>query len=117
TMAEAIREVSLRRGFDVRADTLIVFGGAGGQHAWALARELGIKTVVFPMYGGILSACGMACARQARHRQMDAQSLLLAPDNMTHIARHLSDLVEPVLAPSASATVLRIDLRYRGGDA
>lgn len=117
TMAEAIREVSLRRGFDVRADTLIVFGGAGGQHACALARELGIKTVVFPMYGGILSACGMACARQARHRQMDARSLLLVPDNMTQIARHLNGLVEPVLAPSASATLLRIDLRYRGGDA
>jgi len=47
-MAEAIREVTVARGFDLREHALVVFGGAGGQHACALARELGVREVSSP---------------------------------------------------------------------
>jgi len=46
-MAEAIREVTVARGFDLREHALVVFGGAGGQHACALARELGVLEFCF----------------------------------------------------------------------
>ncbi len=53
-MAEAIREISVARGYDVRDYALVVFGGAGGQHACGVARRLGIETVVFHPLAGVL---------------------------------------------------------------
>jgi len=53
---------SQARGYDTRKHTLACFGGAGGQHACAIARSLGISRVVIHKYAGILSAYGMACA-------------------------------------------------------
>lgn len=53
---------SKARGYDTREHALSCFGGAGGQHACAIARSLGISRVVIHKYAGILSAYGMACA-------------------------------------------------------
>lgn len=50
------------RGYDTRQHVLACFGGAGGQHACAIACSLGIGRVVIHKYAGILSAYGMACA-------------------------------------------------------
>lgn len=50
------------KGYDTRNHILACFGGAGGQHACAISRQLGIKTVFLHKYAGILSAYGMACA-------------------------------------------------------
>jgi 5-oxoprolinase (ATP-hydrolysing) len=50
------------KGYDTRQHVLACFGGAGGQHACAIARSLGISRVVIHKYAGILSAFGMACA-------------------------------------------------------
>ncbi len=61
-MAEAIRDVSLRRGYDPRGYALLAFGGAGGQHACAVAERLGIATVVVPPDAGLLSARGLGQA-------------------------------------------------------
>jgi len=61
-MAGAIREITVRKGIDPRACVLIAFGGAGPQHAAAVARELGIGAVVVPAHGGILSAVGLLTA-------------------------------------------------------
>jgi N-methylhydantoinase A len=65
-MATAIRLVSLERGYDPRDFALLAFGGAGPLHAVALARELGIPTVVVPPLPGITSALGCLVA-DARH--------------------------------------------------
>jgi 5-oxoprolinase (ATP-hydrolysing) len=64
-MAAAIREVSLRRGHDVREHAMVVFGGAGGQHACAVARLLGVRTLVFHPLAGVLSAWGMGARGSA----------------------------------------------------
>ena len=61
-MAEGIRLVSISRGIDPRSFTLMPFGGAGALHATALARELGIDTIVVPRYPGVLSAAGLLSA-------------------------------------------------------
>ncbi len=61
-MADAIREVSVRRGYDPRDHALVAFGGAGGQHALAVAERLGITTVLVPQDAGLLSALGLGHA-------------------------------------------------------
>ncbi|KAL4910884.1 hypothetical protein BDW74DRAFT_184529 [Aspergillus multicolor] len=62
TMTRPIRTLSEGRGFETRAHVLGCFGGAGGQHAVAVARDLGIQHVIIPRYSSILSAYGMALA-------------------------------------------------------
>lgn len=57
-MADAVRLVSIRRGYDPRDFCLVAFGGAGSVHAAHLARELDIPAVVVPPYPGITSALG-----------------------------------------------------------
>jgi 5-oxoprolinase (ATP-hydrolysing) len=61
-MTRPIRTLSEGRGFETAAHNLGCFGGAGGQHAVAVARDLGIRHVVIPRYSSILSAYGMALA-------------------------------------------------------
>ncbi len=61
-MIQAIRTVSLERGFDPRQFVLVSFGGAAGLHCLELARELGITKVLIPAMAGVFSAKGMAAA-------------------------------------------------------
>jgi 5-oxoprolinase (ATP-hydrolysing) len=63
-MAEAIRRVTVSRGHDPRAYALVVFGGAGGQHALGVARRLGVRRVLLHPLGGVLSALGMGLAER-----------------------------------------------------
>jgi N-methylhydantoinase A len=59
-MVRALRVVSVERGLDPRDFALAAFGGAGGMHACSLAEELGMRTVLVPRAGGVLSALGLA---------------------------------------------------------
>ena len=61
-MANAIKKISLQRGYDVSEYTLCCFGGAGGQHACLIADALGITKVFIHPYSGVLSAYGMGLA-------------------------------------------------------
>ena len=58
-MINALKLVSLNRGHDPRAFTMVAFGGGGAMHAAALARELGVKKVVVPYGAAVFSAWGM----------------------------------------------------------
>jgi 5-oxoprolinase (ATP-hydrolysing) len=71
-MAEAIRRISVRRGYDPAGYVLVAFGGAGAQHACAVAGLLGILTVLVPRDAGLLSALGLGAAVIERfaHRQV-----------------------------------------------
>lgn len=62
TMCRPIRELTEAKGHDVRDHNLACFGGAGGQHACAIAASLGIHTVFVHKYSGVLSAYGIAIA-------------------------------------------------------
>ena len=57
-MADAVRLISIRRGYDPRDFCLVAFGGAGALHGAALARELSIPTVLVPPNPGVTSALG-----------------------------------------------------------
>ncbi len=62
-MAEAIRRISLRRGYAPERHCLVAFGGAGAQHACALAAALAIERILVPADAGLLSAFGLGAAR------------------------------------------------------
>lgn len=61
-MANAIKKISVQRGYDVSDYALTCFGGAGGQHACSIADTLGMETVIVHPFSGILSAYGMGLA-------------------------------------------------------
>ncbi|KAH7322460.1 putative 5-oxoprolinase [Stachybotrys elegans] len=76
TMTRPIRSLSEGRGFETSSHTLGCFGGAGGQHAVAVGRDLGIQCVIIPRYSSILSAYGMALADVVVENQ--------EPENLTY---------------------------------
>ncbi|MFN0264306.1 hydantoinase B/oxoprolinase family protein [Tepidamorphus sp. 3E244] len=61
-MANAIKKISVQRGYDVTRYALSSFGGAGGQHACAIADTLGMETIHIHPFSGLLSAYGMGLA-------------------------------------------------------
>lgn len=65
-MEQAIRHVTVERGFDPKAFTLVAFGGAGPMHAVSLARALSMPRVLIPKSPGVLSALGMALSNVMR---------------------------------------------------
>ena len=74
-MANAIKSISVRRGYDVTGYTLNCFGGAGGQHACLVADALGMTRVMIHPLAGVLSAYGMGLAdvRALRDRAVEAR--------------------------------------------
>ena len=72
-MANAIKKISVERGYDITGYTLNSFGGAGGQHACLVADSLGMDTVLLHPFAGVLSAYGMGLAdvRAIREKQLD----------------------------------------------
>ncbi len=68
-MANAIKKISVQRGYDVTEYVLTSFGGAGGQHACLVADALGMETVLLHPLAGILSAYGMGLADIRANRQ------------------------------------------------
>ena len=61
-MSNAIKKISVQRGYDVSDYALSCFGGAGGQHACLVADRLGIKQIHLHPYAGVLSAYGIGLA-------------------------------------------------------
>jgi 5-oxoprolinase (ATP-hydrolysing) len=122
SMAEAIRRVSVSRGYDVRDYALVVFGGAGGQHACALARRLGMRTIVSHPYASVLSAYGMGLADVAWHGDADAGREPLGPRSVSALKQLFSTLEvsgrraieEQGFSPEQIDCARSVDLRYRG---
>jgi N-methylhydantoinase A len=120
-MADAVRLISLRRGYDPREFALVVFGGAGPLHGAELARELSIPTVVIPPSPGIWSALG--CLQvDIRH---DLSVMLLgsaAEVDPDEVERHFAELEaqgrELLQAEGVSeggmALERSLDMRYLG---
>ena len=75
-MANAIKKISVQRGYDVTDYALTCFGGAGGQHACSVADSLGMTTVIVHPLSGILSAYGMGLADIRATRQQAVVKLL-----------------------------------------
>ncbi|KAJ0171556.1 hypothetical protein K1T71_013106 [Dendrolimus kikuchii] len=90
-MCRPIRTLTTARGHDASQHALACFGGAGGQHACAVARQLGITTVLIHKYAGILSAYGMALAHIVHEAQQPC-ALVYSPNNFEQLDRLLDVL-------------------------
>ena len=123
-MANAIKEISIQRGYDVTKYTLCCFGGAGGQHACAVADALGMTSVFLHPFAGVLSAYGMGLAdvRVMRERAVEQ---LLADGIEAELDRALATLEAEAraemrrqdIAVARIEVLRRVHLRYDGTDA
>jgi len=109
-MAEAIRRISVREGYDPAEYALLAFGGAGPQHACAVARELGMQSIIIPADASLLSAAGLAAAdieriaerqllRPLRHDAADVLAVLgeLEEEAITMVLREAGEHARPVI--------------------
>ena len=78
-MANAIKKISVQRGYDVTKYTMNCFGGAGGQHACLVADALGMESIFIHPYAGVLSAFGMGLADITAIREHQFQSGIADP--------------------------------------
>ncbi|MFH8626791.1 hydantoinase B/oxoprolinase family protein [Streptomyces vietnamensis] len=124
-MANAVKKISVERGHDVTRYALTSFGGAGGQHACAVADALGIDTVLVPPLAGVLSAYGIGLADATAMRERSVEAELDADgthDRVTALCAELADrtrgeLRADGLPDEAITTHARVLLQYAGTDA
>ncbi|MBS0208908.1 MAG: hydantoinase B/oxoprolinase family protein [Planctomycetes bacterium] len=122
-MARAVQAISLARGYDPREYLLVAFGGAAGQHACAVAHELGMTRVQVPDDASLLSAHGIGHAQIARHRVAPVYQPFNA-DSLADVERQFAKLAGAAQAEvEAEAEAFErievrrsLDLRYRGLD-
>ena len=123
-MANAIKKISVQRGYDVTGYVLNVFGGAGGQHACAVADALGMSRVLIHPLAGVLSAYGIGLADIVAMREQAVEAPLTGG-----LISELPQIFEPLEAdaraevrapegvPASRITAeRRVHLRYEGTD-
>ncbi|MEQ8998675.1 MAG: hydantoinase B/oxoprolinase family protein [Coleofasciculus sp. B1-GNL1-01] len=132
-MANAIKKISLQRGYDVSNYTLCCFGGAGGQHACLIADALGMKQVFLHPYAGVLSAYGMGLAdvRTLRERSVEAklteELLSVGTPDIAPLEEIFTELIasgkEEIATtqigestPIDSQVIRKVHLKYQGTD-
>jgi 5-oxoprolinase (ATP-hydrolysing) len=122
-MANAIKRISVARGHDVTGYTLQCFGGAGGQHACAVADALGMTRVFVHPFAGVLSAYGMGLADQIAMREssleqpLDAGGLAAARVKLAELAAAARAEVLGQGVPEARVRLhRRLHVRYAGTD-
>ncbi|MBK6568751.1 hydantoinase B/oxoprolinase family protein [Candidatus Aalborgicola defluviihabitans] len=122
-MANAIKKISVARGYDVTGYTLQCFGGAGGQHACLVADALGMTRVFVHPLAGVLSAYGMGLADQTVIREQ-AVEVKLQVEALPDIAARLDALAAQAegelrgqqVNQGAITTHRRVHVRYEGSD-
>ncbi len=122
-MANAIKKISIQRGYDVTEYTLCCFGGAAGQHACLVADSLGMETVLIHPLAGVLSAYGMGLAGLTVMREQSVE-LPLDADSMAALDRTLDGLADDARAEMGAQDIAetrmtetrRVHVRYEGTD-
>jgi 5-oxoprolinase (ATP-hydrolysing) len=114
-MAEAIRRISIQRGHDLRDAVLCSFGGAGGQHACALAELLGMEQVLLHPLAGVLSAYGIGLADEGLLLEEPVERPL-APPLLEELAQRAEQLLQPQAAAPTAQVERLLQLRLGGRD-
>ena len=122
-MANAIKKISVARGYDVTRYTLQCFGGAGGQHACLVADALGMTRVFVHPLAGVLSAYGMGLADQNVIREQAVETKL-APEGLAGIEATLEQLTTTArtelerqqVGVGTAVVHRRVHVRYEGSD-
>ena len=120
-MANAIKRISVARGYDVRRYALACFGGAGGQHACLVADALGITRIFIHPFSGVLSAYGMrfAAIRAFRHRAIGLRLNIALAEHLAVTAQEMvRDATAEVEAQGGANadTKISVHIRYAGSD-
>jgi len=123
TMTRPIRTLSEGRGYETANHNLACFGGAGGQHAVFVARDLGIRRALIPRYSSILSAYGMALADVTVENQ-EPESLIFGPEIFPRLEARFKKLCEQGSLGLAGQGFgaqdieheMYLNMRYRGSD-
>jgi 5-oxoprolinase (ATP-hydrolysing) len=122
-MANAIKKISVQRGYDVTRYALNCFGGAGGQHACLVADALGMTTVLIHPFSSLLSAYGMGLAdirsvrQQAIEEPFGAKSLATLNKTAKRLSTEVSNEVAGQGVPRKDVKVhVRAHIRYAGTD-
>ena len=122
-MANAVKRISVMRGYDVSGYTLQCFGGAGGQHACRVADALGMSRVFIHPLAGVLSAYGMGLADQIAMRETAVEREL--NDEGLRETRVLAGRLQADAGAELQAqgvdvdvlrAVMRVHVRYQGTD-
>lgn len=120
-MANAIKKISIQRGYDVSEYVLCCFGGAGGQHACLLAEALGMKTILIHPFAGVLSAYGMGLAdlRSNHSRSIELPFMMKSLESLQTTITELTRLTRSELEKqmvTVTETIVEVQLRYAGTD-
>lgn len=121
-MAEAIRKISIQRGYDVTRYVLNCFGGAGGQHACLVADALGMTKVLLHPFAGVLSAYGMGLAEVRAIRQateaapLDAGRDAALADRIAELSTAARADLEAQNFTANVSTVARAEIKFAGSD-
>jgi 5-oxoprolinase (ATP-hydrolysing) len=122
-MVEAIKKISVQRGYDVTRYALSCFGGAGGQHACLVADALGMKSILVHPMSGLLSAYGMGLA-DIRATRQKALGIVLNDDAPAQLAvmgeqlerECIAELRAQGITRDAITSFVRAHIRYAGTD-
>jgi len=122
-MANAIKKISVQRGYDVTRYALNCFGGAGGQHACLVADALGMTKVLIHPFSSLLSAYGMGLAdiRATRQQAIEEPFGEGALASIERIGGRLGDearreVIEQGVGADAVEVLIRAHVRYAGTD-
>jgi 5-oxoprolinase (ATP-hydrolysing) len=122
-MAEAVKKISIARGYDVTRYALNAFGGASGQHACRVADALGMTKVLIHPYSGLLSAYGMGLADIRSIRQVSIEApfdtpvlAAIAGAAETLGAEARGEVEAQGIGPAQIVTHVRAHIRYAGTD-
>jgi len=123
SMSNAIKKISVQRGYDVSDYALSCFGGAGGQHACLVADRLGIKQIHLHPFAGVLSAYGIGLADSRKINDLTIE-LPLENRAIDHLAKHFKrlhvkgkkDLISQNLNENLFQYTDRVYLRYKDSD-
>ncbi|EON72587.1 hydantoinase/oxoprolinase family protein [Lysinibacillus sphaericus] len=117
-MLNALKLISIRKGYDPAEFTMVAFGGGGPLHAIHLAQELGMKKVIIPYGSSVFSALGMM---MTEYRQDYIQTNLLNfhKDHLAEIQRNMKEVMQKAYAEAPLSTEhyhfeMNYDLRYKG---
>jgi len=121
-MVNAIKKISVARGHEIASYTLVCFGGAGGQHACAVADELGMQRIFIHALAGVLSAygIGMAALRVRREQAVEAplgEDLAVLDAQVQALTAELrAELLAQQVPATQITTQAWLQLRYAGTD-
>ena len=123
-MANAIKKISVQRGYDVTEYTLNCFGGAGGQHACLVADALGMTSIFLHPFAGVLSAYGMGLAEIRALRETQLGFDFAAADLESQLAEQCDPLAASArrevrdqgIGEGNISVVTKVHLRYEGTD-